>query len=244
MFFQHLAQGSGSAGAGFAVAFGDFGFHRRQHRQHRLGGLLAQRLALRRVQFGFGRLGLLFAFRRSLSACCPRGCGGCRGFHHFTTQGAQLIGPHQHLRQGCGGIGMCGRGLRQSGFKSLPDTLQLAARSVQLGRELHVHAGPAGLFGQGLGLLLPLGHIGLQCGMHRLGFFPALGGQDFHTLRQQDRSFALHHHLVLQVVHGFHHFGQLHLEAGQGLARQRGAGFGGITLPSQGIGNVEAGTAQ
>ena len=80
--------------------------------------------------------------------------------------------------------------------------------------------------------------------MDALGFFPAFGGQNFHPLRQQDSRFALHHHLVLQIIHRFDHFGQLQFQTGQGLARQRRAGFGGIPLPSQGVRNIDAGTAE
>ena len=203
MFFQNLAQRIGRARAGFAVALGDFGFHRRQHGQHRLGGLIAQGLALRRVQFGLGGFGLLLNVY-------------IRGrFLHFTAQGAQLIGPHQHLGQGGAGIGLGGLRLRQSGCKSVPHALQLVARGLQLGRELHIYTGPSRLRGQGVGLLLPLGYIGLQSQMDGLRFFPAFGGQHLNTLGQQDRRFALHHHLVLQIVHGFHDFGQLHFQTGQ-----------------------------
>ena len=92
--------------------------------------------------------------------------------------------------------------------------------------------------------MLPLGHIDLQRGVYSLGFFPAFGGQHFHPLGQQDCSFTLHHDLVLQVVYGFHHFGQLHLQTCQRLARQRGTGFGGIALPSQGVSNIDAGVAE
>ena len=73
---------------------------------------------------------------------------------------------------------------------------------------------------------------------------PGLGGQHFNALGDQHGSLTLHLCAVLQVFDGLDAFGQLHLETGQRLARQRRAGFGGVPLPGQGVGQIELGQRQ
>ena len=149
VFFEYLAQGVGRTRTGFAVTLSDLGFHRSQHRQHRLCRLLTQGLALGGVHLGFGRFGLFFTFSHgSLN-------------RRLAAQGAQFVGPHGHLWQRSAGIFLGTMRLRQSRLKRVPHALQLIARGLQLGRKLHVHTGPSGLLGQPLRLLLPLGHVGL-----------------------------------------------------------------------------------
>ena len=88
-------------------------------------------------------------------------------------------------------------------------------------------------------LLLPIGNIGLQQFVGCIGFFQAFGRQDLNALGQQHGSFSLHHDLVLKVFDSFDFFVQLQLQAGKGFPRQRGASFGGISLPSHGVCNVQ-----
>ena len=60
-----------------------------------------------------------------------------------------------------------------------------------------------------MGLLLPVANISLQHLVCSIGLFEAFGRQHFNALRQQYRSFALHHHLVLQIFNRFDFFSQL-----------------------------------
>ncbi len=97
-----------------------------------------------------------------------------------------------------------------------------------------------GVCTQAGGLALPVGHVGAQHLGSTLGVAPGFGGQHLDALGQQHGGFALHLHAVLQVFDGFDAFGQCLLEAGQRLARQWRTGLGGITLPGQGVGHVQA----
>ena len=114
------------------------------------------------------------------------------------------------------------------------------ARRIKLRREFQINAVPCRIFSQGMGLLLPVRHIGLQGFICRIGFFQTFGRQHFNALRQQHGCLALHHDLVLKVFNGFHFFAELSFQAGQRFARQRRTSFGGIALPCHGIGNVQA----
>ena len=87
-------------------------------------------------------------------------------------------------------------------------------------------------------------HVGLQGRQHRVGVVPALGRQNLGALGQQHGGLPLHLGVVLQVFNAFDAFGQLHLDAGQGLFGQRCARFGGIALPGHGIGNIELAQCQ
>ena len=115
----------------------------------------------------------------------------------------------------------------------------MLARSVQLRWVFQLDAGPGAALRQGLCLVLPLRHIGLQAGLTAQGLGQRFGGQNLNALGQQHRCFALHHDLVLQVFHALDHFGQAMFEARQGFARQRRSGFGGVSLPGQRIGHVQ-----
>ena len=90
-----------------------------------------------------------------------------------------------------------------------------------------------------MGLLLPIANISLQHLVCSISLFEAFGRQHFNALRKQHRSFALHHHLVLQIFNRFDFFSQLGIETGQWFARQRRACFCRIALPCHGIGNVQ-----
>ena len=129
---------------------------------------------------------------------------------------------------------------RQCAKKTLPNGLQLLQCRIQLVREFQIHTGPDRVGLEQIGLCLPLVHIGLHTSETHLGLRHRLGRKHFDALRQQHGGFALHHDLVLQILNAFDHFGQTDLQAGQRLARQRRAGFGGIALPSHGICNVQA----
>ena len=233
--FEGRTQSVDPLGQGGALALGDLFFKRFQHFGHGLEGLLAQGLALGRVHFGFGRLGLFGGIARR------RHCGGGLNVRHdLAAQTADFIGPHGHRGQGGGGIGLGLLGQRQGGRKTLPDGLQLALRGIELGRELQIHAGPDGVGAELPSLGLPLGDIGLHPRQTGLGLGHGLGREHFDALRQQDGGFALHHHLVLQVFHAFDHFGQTQLQTGQGLAREGCARFGSVALPGHGVANVQA----
>ena len=87
-------------------------------------------------------------------------------------------------------------------------------------------------------------HIGLQNIPGSLGVSPGFGGQNLNTLSQQHGSLALNLHPVLQILNNLDAVGQLHLEQRQRLTRQRGPCLGRITLPCQGIGDIELGGCQ
>ena len=152
---------------------------------------------------------------------------------------ANFFSPNGHWRQSFVCIISRHFGLKQCGFKGFPNTAQLMTRSIELGWKFQINTVPGCIFRDGMGLLVPLGHIGLQEFIGGDRFFQTFGRQHFNALRQQHGCFTLHHDLVLQIFHGFDFFIQLKLEAGQGFARQRRTCFGGISLPCHGIGNVQ-----
>jgi hypothetical protein len=171
--------------------------------------------------------------------------GGRRGRRRLgrrrpRRRSAQLVGPQGHGRQRRGGILRGGHGLRQGEHEGVPHRVQLALRGLQLGRKAHVHAGPLAVGLQRGGLVLPVRHVGLQRVLLLLRLGPGLGGPQLDALRQQGRGLALHHHALLQVLDGLDALDQLRAQAGQRLARQRRAGLGGVALPGQGVGDVQA----
>ena len=87
-------------------------------------------------------------------------------------------------------------------------------------------------------------HVQGQRLLGGLGIGPGFGGQHFDALRQQHRCLALHLHPVLQIFDGAHALDQLGFQAGQRLFAEWRAGFGGIALPGQGIGQVELAQGQ
>ena len=110
---------------------------------------------------------------------------------------------------------------------------------IKLGWEFQINAVPRRIFCDGMGLLVPVRHIGLQQFIGSTCFFHTFGRKNLNALRQKHGCFALHHDLVLQIFNRFDFFIQLKLEAGQRLARQRRTCFGSISLPCHGIGNVQ-----
>ena len=110
---------------------------------------------------------------------------------------------------------------------------------IKLGWEFQINAVPRSIFCDGMGLLVPVRHIGLQQFIGSACFFQTFGRKNLNALRQKHGCFALHHDLVLQIFNRFDFFIQLKLEAGQRLARQRRTCFGSISLPCHGIGNVQ-----
>ena len=232
--FEHVAQGDGGLGRRRFLGFGELLFQQLQSLGHSQHGLLSQGLALGGIDFGFDRFFGLLSFdgfgRFDCSSDLLRG---------FATQAADLVGPHGHGGQSGCGVGLGHRSQSRCGRKTVPNRLQLLARSVQLRGVFQLHAGPDAALRQGLGLVLPLRHIGLQAGLTPQGLGQRFGGQDLNALGQQHRRFALHHDLVLQVLHALDHFGQAMFEARQGFAGQRRSGFGGISLPGQRIGHVQ-----
>ncbi|MCY1164621.1 hypothetical protein D9M73_45030 [compost metagenome] len=229
VFLQCLTQVSGDFGRGLAVAFGHFMFEFLDGFLHDGGGLFAQVLEHRRVNPGLGWACALPGRRRS------SGQATCH---------AQLVGPHGHSRQrrSCivGGLdGRCNRAL-----EGVPHRQQLAARGVQQRRELGIDAGPVGVLRDLVGLALPVRHVGAQGFQRSFCVAPGLDREHFDALGDQHGGFALHLGAVLQVFNRLDALGQLHLEAGQRFFGKRRAGFGGITLPGQGIGQVEFGRSQ
>ncbi len=146
--------------------------------------------------------------------------------------------------QRCAGIKGGSHGELQRLRESFPDQQQLGLGVLQLGHKTGVYAGPIGIARECLGFALPVRHIGGQGRLGGLGIGPGFGGKHFNALRQQHRSFTLHLHPVLQVFNGTHALNQLGFEPSQRLFAQRCAGFGGIALPGQGIGQVELGQGQ
>ena len=234
MHLEHLAQAGGCAGRRLAVAFGHFLFHRFEHFEHGLGGLLAQGLALGRVHPGCTRCRSLCGGTRGTVTGSRFSCGG------LATVATDVLGPDRHRRQVRLCIVPCTAGGLQGGIKRLPDSAQLHAGRLDLRRVFEVHAGPDRVVLQGLLLGLPLLHIGGKRLVSCLGLTERAGREHFDALGQQHRRFALDHDLVLQVFNGTDTFGQPGLETGQRLPRERCAGLGGIALPGHGIGYVQA----
>ena len=166
--------------------------------------------------------------------------GGRLAGRGLAARGAQRVGPHRHRRQRRAGIGRRRHRLRQGSAKGVPHRRQLGLRGFHLRRVAQVDAGPLRLGQQRRGLLVPLRHVGGQAGLLCLRLLPRLGRQQLDALRQQDGGLALHHHALLQVFHHLDAQGQLRAQAGQRLARQRRAGLGGVALPGQGVGDVQA----
>ncbi len=217
---ERLTQGIGRASAGLAVALGHFMFELGQHFSHVSSGLGANL----GVDLGLDRCS--HWLRRN------------------AARNAKLIGPHRHLGQRCGHVIGGRNGERQGVLEGLPDQLQLGLRIVQLGDKANVDTGPVGVGHQGFGLGLPVGDVGGQRLLGALGVGPGLGRQHFDALRQQHRGLALHLHPVLQVFDGAHALHQLGLQAGQRLLAQRRTGLGCVTLPGQGVGQVELAQGQ
>ena len=238
MGFERVAQsGDRLCGRGF-LGFVELLFQQLQNLGHGRHRLFAQGLSLGWVDFGFGRFLNLFCFDRL--GGLDRFSGHGRVLRQFATQTADLIGPHGHGGQG-GCAVVLGHSRHSSGCReTVPNRLKLLACSVQLGWVFHVHAGPDVVERQGLGLVLPLRHIGQQAGLSAQRLGQGLGRQNLDALGQQHGCFALNHDLVLQVFHALDHFGQTLLETSQGFTRQRCPGFGRITLPGQRIGHVQA----
>ena len=240
--FERGAQSGASFGQGRALDFGDLLFEALQSRGDRLQRLLAQGLALGRVDFGFGWLvGFVRLFGTGHSCA---GHGACGGVHHFAALTANLVGPDRHRGQSRAGVaqGLIGQG--QGSRKTIPNRLHLFARSIQLVGVFEVNTRPNGADSERLGLGLPLRDIVLQTGVAMLGLSDRFGRQHLNALGQQDRRFALHHDLVLQILNALDHVDQLDLQAGQRLAREGSARLGGVALPSQCIGHVQAWSRQ
>ena len=210
--FECGAQSNASLGQRHALVFGDLFFQAFQRLGDRLERQLTHGLALGRVDFGFGWLvGFVRLFGTGHT---DAGHGACGGLHHFAALTANLVGPHWHRGQSRTGIAQSHIGQGQGSRKTIPNRLHLFARSIQLVRVLEVNARPNGADGERLGLGLPLSHVVLQSGMAMFGFGHWLGRQDLNALCQQDRRFALHHDLVLQIFNAFDHLNQLNFEAG------------------------------
>ncbi len=82
-------------------------------------------------------------------------------------------------------------------------------------------------------------NVGAQGLPYRLRVSPGLGGEHFSALCNKYSSLALNLSAVLQVFDGLDALSQLHFQPRQRLTRQRRPGFGSITLPGHGIGQVE-----
>ena len=161
--------------------------------------------------------------------------------HGFTPSHSQLIGPSRHSGQRRSSVGGSRLGHHQGFAKGHPHSLHLLGAGVQGRGKFGVYIGPLGVCGQRLGLSHPAVQIGLQTGTLGQRVLPRLGGQHLNALRQKHRCFALHLGLVVQVFNRFDALHQGRLQTGQGFARQGRAGFGGIALPSHGIGQVDVG---
>ena len=220
MFLECIAQRGSGPRTGLAMTFADFLLDLLQHRRHGGRGFLPLLLPDGGVHFGLGRL-------RCRVGRQPAG-------------GPQLLGPHGHRRQRRGSVGFGRDGQCQGGAEGVPHHQQLRARRIDHWRVFVVHARPVRIALQGNGLRLPVRNISLQGIGHRLGLFPGFGGQQFNALRQQHRGLALHHGLVLQILHHLDPFGQCRLQRGQRLARQRCTRLSGIALPGHGVGDVES----
>ncbi|MNV09295.1 hypothetical protein D3C71_997840 [compost metagenome] len=223
MHLEHGAQRGCSPGTGLPMALGSFLFEDRQGFAHTMRSLFNH-------------------FRRDFGLGNTRRLGGRSGSSSLRGQaarGTQLIRPDGHWRQRCIDIFGGRHSLGQSGLECLPHHQQLGARRIEQGGETCLHTGPAGIASQLLRLFLPAGHIGTQQLQRRLSVTPGLGGKHFDALGQQHSRLTLHLNAVLQILDHLHAIRDLYLEHRQGLAGQRCARLGGITLPCQGIGNVE-----
>ena len=210
---EHVAQSHDSIGRRCTFALGQLLFQHLQSLGHSQHGLLTQRLALGGVDFGFNRFFSLLCFGGLGRFGCSRDL-----LRKFSSQAADLVGPHGHWWQSSCGIGLGQSSQSRCGRKTVPNSLQLLACSVQLRWVFQLHAGPDAALRQGLGLVLPLRHVGLQAGLTAQGLGQRFGRQNLNALGQQHRRFALHHDLVLQVLHALDHFGQAMFEARQGFA--------------------------
>ena len=173
------------------------------------------------------------------------GLGGLlRLGHRLAAGGAQFVGPDGHGRQRRGGVLRGGAGLRQRGGEGVPHRGELGLRGFQLRRVAHVHAGPVRIGLQGGGLGAPVGHVGFEAGVLGLGVGPGLGGEQLDALGQQHGGLALHQQALLRVFDRLDALGQAGAQRGQRLARQWRAGAGGIALPGQGVGDIQARSLQ
>ena len=111
MALEHITQGAGRAGTGFAMAFGHFLLQGLEFVLDQPGGLLAKSLTLGGIDPWLGRFG-----------DCRHRLGG-----RLPPQRADFFGPDRHRRQGRVGLSRRCIGLLEGGVKSAPDGLQLAA---------------------------------------------------------------------------------------------------------------------
>ena len=82
-------------------------------------------------------------------------------------------------------------------------------------------------------------NVGAQGIPYGLRVSPGLGGQHFSALCNEYSSLSLNLSTVLQVFDGLDALSQQHFQPRQRLTRQWRPGFGSITLPGQGIGQIE-----
>ncbi len=226
VFFQGLTQIRRRLGGGFAMAFAHGLLQIGQRGFYSGGGFGTHFLHHGRIQLDLGRT-------RGLVAC-SRIAGMRRA-----AGTAQLVSPDRHGRQRRSGVFGSRNGQSERSLKSLPYGQQLATRGIQQRGKFRVHAGPVAVLRQLVGLGLPMCHICAQRVPRSLRIAPGFGRQHLHALCHQNSGLALHLHAVLQVFNGFHAVSQLGLQPGQRLTGQRGTGFGGVTLPGQGVGQVE-----
>ena len=227
MDLQHGAQCRSSARTGLAMPFGGFLFQRCQGFAHDLHGLFNHL----RCDLGLDHSGGLGS-----------DCGSRLSWQ--TARNTQFIGPHGYGRQWGSRVLGSRSGLRHCRLEGVPHHKQLCARGLQQWRKARLHADPAGVSGQLLGLLLPAHNVGTQQFQRSMRIFPGLGGEHLDALGQQHGGFSLHLHTVLQVFDHLHAIGDLHLEQRKRFARKGRARLGRIALPRQGVGNVELGSRQ
>ena len=156
-----------------------------------------------------------------------------------TSGRTQFIGPHRHRRQRRGAVCSGSHCQRQRTLKGLPHSQQLGPRGVQQRWETRVYAGPIAVLRQLVGLSLPVRDVGTQGIPSGLGITPRLGRQHFGALRNEHRRLTLHLGSVLQVFNGFDAVCQLHFQASQRFARQRGTRLGCIALPGQRVCQIQ-----
>jgi len=192
-----------------------------------------------------GLLGFFAQFGRDLRSLGLGGALGPRGgLARQAACGAQFFGPHGHGRQRRLRIFGGGNSLRERSLEGIPHREQLRARGFEQRRKARFHARPARIARELLGLRLPACDVGAQLLERGLRIAPGLGREHFDALREQHRGLALHLHAVLQVFDHLDALGQLRLERGKRLARQRRARLGSVALPGQGVGDVELGCGQ
>ena len=198
------------------MALGQLFFELAQQGCHGLHGLCTHL----RIDARFGR-------RRRSGLRCHTG---------LAALAANFFGPDGHRRQRR--LSVCGGGLGavDRSAESFEYGLDLLCIGLQGRRIFGVHTRPLGMVRQLIALGQPARHVLTQGLALSQGFLPGFGRQNFRALPQQHSRFTQNLGVMLQFFNDPNALIEGLFKACQRFFGKRGTGFGGVTLPSQSLG--------